>query len=619
MLIKTTILSTMKKSILFLTALGLGTATFAQKASFMANQAAKRRADVAQMRPQTPTPSNTIVFNYLDTLYYNDFSEITDFIIEKAAGSNGEWVFGDTSIGSGYLQDPFASTTADNGYAMFDSDGFNVGRNDAWFTLGPIDLSAAVGEITVNFEQFYARYQDSAQVWVSYNGTDFVLVGDNTDLPAHTAGSSNIQPNPQVRSYLLPDAEGQGTVWIRFRFVGDWDYTWLVDDLTITTVEVAENELEILNAYHGDVFLQYSYAQIPVTQSDSTGFTVYVKNNGRNAQTYNLNYEIMFNSASVHTGSASGRVLEPGAIDTVAMITSYKPTVIGNYTINFTVENQDDADPSNNNASVDFEITQYIYSPIPAELGSTIYSYSGGGPEYRSIRFAQSFEIQESQTIYGMQAAIARPSGFTGTQDFTVTLHEIDEVNGRPVPDIFQGNAIADYTMTTSHENGVWKTFVFDGPVELEAGKVYAASINYYGTDKPFWMFGVPEDFDRGTWVYGPFGAEEEINWWVGFNLSPAIRLNFDPNLTSVVKTDNGTMFVRPNPASDQLMFSLKGVKDSKYEATMFDINGRVVYQNSGSVSGAESIAVSGLANGVYTLRVVSGGSIFTHKVVVNH
>ena len=102
------------------------------------------------------------------TIYTNDFSIPSSWTISSEAGP-GAWVIG-TAIPSGaFLIDPITSTTASNGYALFDSDLDCSGDQITNLTMsGSADCSAFPGVI-LEFQQQYRRFDDSTFVFVSNN------------------------------------------------------------------------------------------------------------------------------------------------------------------------------------------------------------------------------------------------------------------------------------------------------------------------------------------------------------------------------------------------------------------------------------------------------------------
>jgi hypothetical protein len=616
----------MKSKLLLLSILGLSAGLSAQ--SNMKHSMHQKLTNIANRNTiggvnQEPSVANITLG---DTLYSNDFSDSLLFVKTNTPGSY--WVFGtDATIGNGFLADPFASTTSANGYAMFDSDGFGPAAiNDASITTGPIDLTAVTGDIALNFEQYYARFNDVASVQISTDNITFTSVGDNSDVPMLTQASGSETANPVLKTILISSYVGQ-TIYVRFNFQGNWDYSWLVDDLTITTATVEPYDLTATSAVNCDILTQYSYAQTPLTQVQPVGFTILLRNNGSASQIYTVNYEIVQGATVVNTGSTTSTEAVAGfTSDTLNFVTAYTPTAVGDYTINLTLTSDaTDFNPADNTTSTTFSVTDFLMSPIGSTLSTTAtapFTLSGTGPapDYNANKVGQSFFINANQTLNSMQVGIFKPTGFSGEQSFVIEFYEIDPATGRPMTDVM---SISDYVMTTSHSNTTWKTIIFDNPISLEAGKTYVAAVSYELSDKVFAISGLgDEDLDNGTWGYGPFGASSAINWFVGFSFSPAIRLNFDPTVgINDLANKTSNISVYPNPANNVVRIAMPLSTPEAYSVRMLDINGRVVFNKSQSksTSVSETISLDQLAGGVYTLQVSTASGVSTSKVVVSH
>lgn len=98
-------------------------------------------------------------------------------------------------------------------------------------TINPINC---VGKknIFLRFENQYAFYsppsQSIAQVGISFDGTAFVYTTILTDVAAN-----NVSASRQIVTLELPDAAGKEKVFIRFRWKGNYEYAWRIDDVAL--------------------------------------------------------------------------------------------------------------------------------------------------------------------------------------------------------------------------------------------------------------------------------------------------------------------------------------------------------------------------------------------------
>ncbi|MFN5318472.1 MAG: hypothetical protein ACK5CY_06495 [Bacteroidia bacterium] len=138
----------MKTKLLLVSVLCTALSVSAQKIHDASNVVGKNNATVNKR--------GAAVTNSRDVFYTNDFSNASDWVIAAQAGSDN-WVIG-TDVPSGaYAIDGIASTTAANGFALFDSDLLCGGNQVANLTMANgVDCSAQ-SEVLLSFEQQYRR------------------------------------------------------------------------------------------------------------------------------------------------------------------------------------------------------------------------------------------------------------------------------------------------------------------------------------------------------------------------------------------------------------------------------------------------------------------------------
>ena len=616
----------MKNRLLLLSLVLVGSALSAQQRVKPSHEVATAKQVVsADQIPTDPFNGASVDITFIDTLYSNDFSDSTVFTQNVASGSSSEWVFGtNATIGNGgFFNAAFASSSAANGYAMFDYFGFNAAAQfaNSTFTVGPIDLTAAVAPLTVNFEQYYAKFRDSAQVWYSLDGNNFTLLGDNTDLPLYglnaqgqTIGSPTA--NGELKSIFADQLAGQSQVWIRFRYWSDdGGYSWLVDDLTITNVSVPAVDLDLVNLYSMDpVLLDYDIT--PLSQADTLVYGVVVTNNALTAASFAVNYDVQFNGASVASGSDLVGVIAPLQTDTLYFLTNYTPDQIGTYTLSATIVAEGDFTANNNTRTDQFDISEYIYSPVANLTGSYSESLSGSAAPYDAYKVGQFFYTKAAGTIYAANLAMPRP---VGTANYPVEL----TIEIRDAADIENIINIADYVLDNTHPSGTqYKTVLFDPPVDLAEDKVYLLVVSTTDETKKFNFYAQQGDDDESTRAYGPFGVDNAINWFRGWTFTPCFQLTFDPEVAGLKPTDAGiNLAVYPNPADANINIVMS--MDNAMSATLnvLDIQGRIITTRNieSSLSVTESIPTSDLANGIYTLQVITEKGISTQKITVAH
>lgn len=203
--------------------------------------------DLVITNPSTNTklgnfPSHTIQVSDNDINPVNPASQAQTFFrqdFSKGLGSevqavdelgNGNW---DVSH-DGPQSNPqmrITSPTADNGFVIFDSENYN---NDglpeqAFLALAPIDCSNHEN-IKLHFYQQYCHFAESTVVEVSNNGEDFTPFPVNVlFLFDECTGTADFQTLD-----ISSIADKSSSVYIRFRYTGNYDYWWQIDDVSLT-------------------------------------------------------------------------------------------------------------------------------------------------------------------------------------------------------------------------------------------------------------------------------------------------------------------------------------------------------------------------------------------------
>jgi hypothetical protein len=183
-----------------------------------------------------------------NVLLESDFSDVSEWIVDSDFG--GTWVQSFDGPQGQFSIGPIESTTADNGFALYDSNticaDFDVTATIQY--AQPLDLSdVEFADITV--QTYYRQFQGSCSFQYSTNGgqnwtTTFLF----TDLDVNVA-----TPNPLFLT--IPNAlpGGFDEVLFRFRYDGACDYAWMLDDLVVT--ETADFNLAINDFYYDSYLL----------------------------------------------------------------------------------------------------------------------------------------------------------------------------------------------------------------------------------------------------------------------------------------------------------------------------------------------------------------------------
>lgn len=125
---------------------------------------------------------------------------------------------------------PFSAPTAATGYVYFNSDA-NGENNPHDITLtnsgAPVDCSGR-SNVQLRFHAQYMEFNTDARAWVGVS-TDGVNFTDREVF----AGAEEDELIQSTVDLALPEADGQPQVWLRFRWQGNWEYHWKIDDVEL--------------------------------------------------------------------------------------------------------------------------------------------------------------------------------------------------------------------------------------------------------------------------------------------------------------------------------------------------------------------------------------------------
>ena len=291
-------------------------------------------------------------------IWSDDFAVDTNWTISNSSSNNDNWVIG-TGVPSGTFPIPgIASTTAANGFALFDSDLLCSGNQNAHLrTADPIDCSAHPG-VVLKFQSSYRKFDDSIFVEVSTNGTTW------TKFPINASFTNNqSSTNPQLVSINITSvAGGQAAVWIRFTFfsttadfgtTGGCAYAWMVDDVSLE--DAPDFDLKLQTTYSTE------YGRVPLEQVLPFSFSGFISNEGgSNQNSVALKATV---NATLFSDSSAIDTINAGQTDSLFIVNTFTPSAVGTLNVVMTAEsNEIDANPTDNTKSFSVLVTDSIYA-----------------------------------------------------------------------------------------------------------------------------------------------------------------------------------------------------------------------------------------------------------------
>jgi hypothetical protein len=607
----------MKKVYLSMFVLGLGASiSFGQYAprTLTANDMS-RVAPKATENHETPKAVGT-------TFYTNDFSNAASWTINNSGQTGAQFGWTIDATRDGWWAPTTAITSTSEGNFAELSNGNPTATPasqalDVTYTMTtaqPISLATSGTQVSLEFLQYGARFNDLQEIQISTNGTTFIPVGDNNDFSVLSQNGGAPYPNPSTKTInLAPYLSGATQVWIRFSWTTNFPtqatnanvwvtYGWYIDDVKLMTN--ADYDLSIDQAYWGSAGL--NYYQIPTSQIAPIDFTANVSNIGTQAMT-NVKLNIDVNSGAA-TGSSLPVTIASQADDSLAITTSYTPAGIGTYAVTrtLTATNTDDVPTNSTFSPINFSVNNYIYARDNGVFAGTT---SNGTFGFETGNF---FDIWTDQPVQGINTRIA-----TGTPVGTKVygkIYSFDTLTGD-----FVFEAISDEITVTTAMLNTNKTIIFLDPIQLNANTTYLAVVGSDDANLKIANAGISYDatsfiFDKESTIENPNGA------WFWQTATPVVRLNFDPTLSinensSFAKVGN----VYPNPTSGEATISYSLMNAANVAVNVVDITGKTIYTTSvAQNAGANSVTfdATSFTSGVYYVTVATEGSTVTKKMI---
>lgn len=551
------------------------------------------------------------------TIWEDDFSDPNEWVMTNTSAPTPEdWTIetDPTNMPEAAAElYPFASTTANNGFALINSDGQpgNVDGDGAIVaeitTANAIDLTG-YPFVTLSFEHNYRWWQEKRAVRVSgdngANWTEFELTNGAGSPPNQNSG------NPEVTSIDISAVAGDSSeVLVQFYYNDNdfWGWYWVVDDVKIT--ETDPYDLRNNGIYWGSmgpIGARIPYYQVPLAQIAPVDLSGSVSNIGYEDQA-DVVYSVDVASEGFTSSSATETVLA-FALDTIACATQFTPPGIGSYVFDGSVTSgATDATPTNNDITGGGtqEVTQNIYA---RDMGVS----DGRFAPDMDYEAGNLFDIWAAADVTAIDVEFGADLDINGLEVFG-RIYSIDPNDGSFV--------LVDETPiynTAAGWEGSVQSLAFTSPVPLNAGEAYLAVVGSFSTGMTVGTSGDSED--QTSFLFGDLGTGG-IAWYFT-NSTPMVRMNFDPTINVASNELNDfNLSVYPNPAQNaaNVDFTLENAGEVTFELT--DLSGKSVYSTSEKMSaGNNSIVVptDALSNGVYMYSFTNGNTVITKKLVVN-
>lgn len=602
----------MKKTLLF-SLVALGSMAYAQKKPLVPTaNALVPSANAITAKPEPNTKTLGV------TLWSDNFDNAANWTVDNSgqAGIEYGWNINNTSDGW-WSANGITSTGGGNYAELVNGDPTQTPGTQALAvtynltTAAPINIAALGGtnQVSLQFEQFGARFNDLQDIQISTDGTNFFSVGNNLDKPVLSASGGSPYTNPDVKiinlATVLP--ANPGNVWIRFSWTTNYPasatnpnvwitYGWYIDNVKIVTNPT--NDLSITSKYWGTAGLPYF--QIPTTQTAPIDFEINAFNGGINSQS-GVQYSINVNGGAF-TSSSPATTIPSLDTATLTVSTPFTPAALGNYTVvhALTADSTDDVPTNNVIANTAFSVTNYIYA---RDNGTPAGSTSNGTDGFES---GNLFDIWTAQTLKGIDVRmLGGASGTTVGTEVFVKLYSIDATTGD-----FVFESESDPYIVTAADLNVNKMLMLNVPVNLVANTTYLAVMGAYsqglkvvnaGSSEPQTSFFF--DYFDNTWYYQTG--------------TPWVRMNFDPTIGINEEFASIATLVYPNPANEVLNVKMEINNATTGLIAIYNAAGSKVKETSFNASNGlsvEQVSINELSAGLYTVKITTNDGFATRK-----
>ena len=595
---------------------------------------------------------------------------------EDASGGDAVWTWcGDPTSGQGggcpgvYTgQDPFASTTAANGFATMDSDIIGEQTTDhiAQLTSTAIDCSNET-EVWIKFESFIGVFAnttvDNAVLRVSTNQTDW------TDYNLYDTPAGDFSENPELSIVDISSvAAGSATVYLQWEWVGNYEYNWNIDDVDLydsdpSNMFIAAHDMRV----NANFFAVAPNAMWPASQLECFSFLADIENVGFMEQTgVNLNMSIeelgggnVYNDDLFYGTIPAGALLENQPFeDCFTPDAPSGTTYEGTY---FVSADSIDLVPENNTQTFSFMVSDTTFAKETGATGSVTPADSNWDDgEAHSWAYGNHYYIVDGDNYHVSSAtfSIGSPDASLVGRLLEISLYKWEEDSNSTLDnnmDPDERTKVGSFTYEITGNETINDLITvplnvppnLPGPIDVESGGQYVIMVEYNTNDENDLFIATSDAINYGAMSYrselpeegiagpasryaGLLGVNEPLSdepySSVGFgqDLVPVVRLNLLDNTinTKDLLSDLNVIEIAPNPANNKINVLIDLVENQETaNIRIFDINGRLLVDQPFDNLKKQVVEfdVSDYTSGNYFLHLITEDGVKTERFVVQH
>lgn len=535
--------------------------------------------------------------------------------------TSGEW-----SLGA----PPFTSTTASDGFMLFDSDSVNFPISPNYVALSgelispPINLTTQTSAMLTIEQAFRFCCGSINQTTVSVSSDNGATWGTPYNYAESPEGLACGGTGDPFEASINISGEAAGnTILLKFNWDGNTSgsshYYWTIDDISIATIP--DHDVQLISSWiYSENNGGIQYGRTPEDQQDVNyriGTEIY--NIGALDQT-NVTSNCDYTGVSAFNSVGVDALLKPDSTVTLEQIETLSLSA-GTYTGVHTVTMDSiDLNMVDNTATREFEIT------LPASNGNTTeYSMDGIGVYTQDVvigslgtdSFTGGEDSLVAATLYNIKTACS-PIGIrvilaTGTVaggEIYGSIKDSSTFWADDMTSLFQTDGSPSaVTVTSADINAGYKDLYFPSAPTLSPGVVYAA-IEMHSNSNSF-DIRIQDD----ETVTQPFDASAiyiagDQSYTNGNALG--IRLLF--GFSGIEENSLEGVSVYPNPSEG--VVTITNDNSTNNSITVTDVSGKLILTK--AVSTATIIDLSSNGSGIYLVTVSSENGSMVERVVIH-
>ena len=187
-------------------------------------------------------------------IWSDDFDDPSIWTLDNNGQSGIEYGWNINSISDGWYSASGINSTSGGNYAELVNGNPISGTQSAnvvytMTTTNSIDVIGLAGsnQLSLQFEQYGARFNDLQEISISTDGVIFTPIGNNLDQPILSSSGGTAYLNPHVKQINIYPflTQNNDPIWIRFSWTTNYPnlsdpnvwitYGWYIDDIKLVT------------------------------------------------------------------------------------------------------------------------------------------------------------------------------------------------------------------------------------------------------------------------------------------------------------------------------------------------------------------------------------------------